>query len=498
MTGDLRTERKGSAVRGGFGPAPVVAPHPLLLLLIVETVMALQLLFYYPQDGGRGVAVGLYTSVVWTLPFGITCMAAYGAVLAARDVRRHAHLPPPAPVRELVIVQIPTIARRDVLPALSRAVASFEEYMPAYFRNWRVDVVAEESCDSKRELEAMASANVRVLYVPSRYRTRCGAERKARANQWMNEVREWVREDRTDVWVLHMDDDTGIGPDTPPALARVINDNPAGRRDRADLAQGVLTYPRGFAFRFWPWIADAIRPGSDLSLFRLSTGRGRPFIGAHGELLLVRASTEARIGWDFGRHLSITEDANFALLFAGLPECRSTWFPARSYGSSPESLRDLVMQRRRWSRGLVHVVLNRKIPLRRRVLLGYALTAWLLGPFQHIAFVVGIGALLGHANTSPLMRDLAFLWSWNMGVVIWMYIEGLRWNVRSSGLSRVPVRYWLGLLAVPCFTLVEGWAGFRGVIEFLRDRLGRGDAELFHVIPKSYEGEELASRADSA
>jgi egghead protein (zeste-white 4 protein) len=481
-------ERRDGPGLGAFEPAPVVAPHPLLLLLLVELVMAFELRLYSPQDGAGGVLVGLYASVVWTLPLGITCMAAYGALLTARDVRRHERLRPPTPVEELVIVQIPTIARRDVLPALSRVVASFEEYMPAYFRHWRVDIVAEESCDTKRELVAMASPNVRILYVQSRYRTPNGTERKARANQWMNELRERVGEARADVWVLHMDDDTGIGPDTPPAMARVINDNPVHRPNRVDLAQGVLTYPRGFALRFWPWVADAIRPGSDLSLFRLSTGRGRPFIGAHGELLLVRASTEGRIGWDFGRHLSITEDANFALLFAGLPECRSAWFPARSYGSSPESFRDLSIQRRRWSRGLMHVVLNRRIPWRRRLLLGYALTAWLLGPLQHFAFVLGIGALIGHTNSSPLVRDLAFLWSWNMGVVIWMYVEGMRWNVRASGLTRVPLRYWLGLLAVPVFTLVEGWAGFRGVIEFARDRLGRGDAELFHVIPKSHDG----------
>ena len=493
MTRTMITERPGGVIRNGFRPTPVVAPHPLLLVLLVEAVMAFELGLYYPQHGGSGMIIGLYASIVWTLPLGITAMAAYGAVLAARDVRRHARLAPPRPVRELLIVQIPTIARPDVLPALSRVVASFEEYTPTYFRHWRVDLVAEESCQTKGELQAMASAHVRVLYVPSRYRTRFGAERKARANHWMNELRQRVGENRDDVWVLHMDDDTGIGPDTAPAMARVINGNPPRRRDRADLAQGVLTYPRGFALRLWPWVADAIRPGSDLSLFRLSTGRGRPFIGAHGELLLVRASTEAKIGWDFGRHLSITEDANFALLFAGLPGSRSTWFPARSYGSSPERLRDLVTQRRRWSRGLMHVVMNRKVPGRCRFLVGYALTAWLLGPFQHFALVTGIGALLGHTNTSPLVRDLAFLWSWNMGVVLWMYVEGMRWNARASGFSRVPVRYWLGLLAVPVFTLVEGWAGFRGMIDFARDRAGRGDAELFHVIPKSYDGNVLAS-----
>ena len=487
------TARRGTTMPADFRPSPVVAPHPLLLVLLVEAVAAFQMYLYFPQIGGTGVVVGLYASIVWTLPLGITCMGAFGAVLTARDVRRYSTLPPPKPVAELVVVQIPTIGRLDVLPALSRVVASFEQYMPNFIPNWRLDIVAEESCATKRELEALTSPNVRVLYVPSRYRTRNGAERKARANHWINMMRQRVGEATPDVWVLHMDDDTGIGPDTPAAIARVINQNPSERGDRADLAQGVLTYPRGYALRLWPWIADAIRPGSDLSLFRLSTGGGRPFIGAHGELLLVRASTEARIGWDFGRHLSITEDANFALLYARLPDCRSTWFPARCYGSSPESMRDLVTQRRRWSRGLMHVVANRKLPRRSRALLGYALTAWLLGPFQHFAFVLGMGAIIGHPNTAPLVRDLSFLWSWNMAVVIWMYVEGMRWNVRASGLQRVPVRYWLGLLAVPVFTLVEGWAGFRGFIDFVRDRRGRGDAELFHVIPKSHDGRAVAS-----
>jgi egghead protein (zeste-white 4 protein) len=482
-----------AALPSDFRPAPVVAPHPLLLALVVETVAAIDLVLYQPQTGRTGFFVGLYASVVWTLPSLLTAMAVVGALLAARDVRRHAKLPPPRPVSELVIVQIPTIARRDVLPALSRVVASFEEYMASAIRHWRVDIVAEASCDTKRELEMLASPNVRVLYVPSTYRTRHGAERKARANQWINEIRQRAGEARADVWILHMDDDTGIGPDTPWAIARVIHDNPPTRRDRVDLAQGVLTYPRGFALRPWPWIADAIRPGCDLSLFRLSTGSGRPFIGAHGELLLVRSSTEANIGWDFGRHLSITEDANFALLYAGLSGCRTTWFPARSYGSSPERMRDLVVQRRRWSRGLLHVIGNRKLRLRSRLLLGHALIAWLLGPFQHFAFVLGVGAIVGHPNTAPLVRDLAFLWSWNMGVVIWMYVEGMRWNARASGFERVPLRYWLALVAVPVFALIEGWAGFRGFIDFVRDRVGRGEAELFHVIPKSYDGHAAAS-----
>ena len=44
------------------------------------------------------------------------------------------------------------------------------------------------------------------------------------------------------------------------------------------------------------WLADAVRPASDVSVFAISTGRGTPRAGLHGELLLVRASVEATIG----------------------------------------------------------------------------------------------------------------------------------------------------------------------------------------------------------
>jgi beta-1,4-mannosyltransferase len=472
----------------GFYPQPLAAPRPMVLALLLVLVLAVELALYFPQRGELGVLVGLYASVVWSLPIGITALIAWGARLAARRMRASRDRAEPPPVDELVIVQLPTIGRYDVIPALTRVVESFEREMPDWYREWRLDVVAEESSPAKAELEALASENVRILYVPTAYGTPNGTERKARANQWMNELRIAEAEARPDVWVLHMDDDTGIGPDTPPAIAWVIHGNPWGLRHSADLAQGVLTYPRQYASRFWPWLADSIRPGSDLSLFHLSTDSGSPFIGAHGELLLVRASTEAEIGWDYGRNLSITEDANFALTFGGMPSKRSTWFPARCYGSSPESLRDLVAQRQRWARGLLHVACNRALPRRARLMLAYAMLAWFMGPFQHVVTVVATAYLVGNPNTSPLTRELVLLWAFNMSVVVWMYIEGLRANVHASGLPRVTCRHWIGLVLIPWFTLIEGWAALLGLADFVKDRLGLQSGELFHVIAKTHDG----------
>jgi beta-1,4-mannosyltransferase len=472
----------------GFWPQPLAAPRPMVLAGLLATVLAAELALYYPQRGELGRFVSLYASIVWSLPIGITALIAWGAWLARRRLRETRHRPDPPPVDELLIVQVPTIGRHDVIPALNRVVESFEREMPEAFSHWRVDVVAEESSPAQTELAALASDKVRVLTVPQDYRTSNRTECKARANQWMNELRIAEGEAREDVWVLHMDDDTGAGPDTPASVAWVIRTNPPGLRRSADLAQGVLTYPRQYASRFWPWLADSIRPGSDLSLFHLSTDSGSPFIGAHGELLLVRASTEAEIGWDYGRNLSITEDANFALTFGGMAAERSTWFPARCYGSSPECMRDLVAQRQRWARGLLHVAANRALPLRARMMLTYAMLAWFIGPFQHVVTVLATAYLLGNPNTSPLTRELVLLWAFNMSVVVWMYVEGLRANVHASGDGRVPWRYWLALVAIPWFTLVEGWAALRGLVDFIRDRLGRHDGDLFHVISKSHDG----------
>lgn len=99
-----------------------------------------------------------------------------------------------------------------------------------------------------------------------------------------------------------------------------------------------------------------------------------------------------------------------------------------------------------------------------------------------------VAYLLGNPNTSPLSRELVLLWAFNMSVVLWMYVEGLRTNVHASGLRRVRWWLWLGLLAIPWFTLVEGWAALLGLVDFVKDRLGLQRGELFHVIGKTHDG----------
>jgi hypothetical protein len=452
---------------------------------MTAVVLAISASLYPPAWTVKEFGLGLYLSLVWTLPTALSGMAVVGAILARRSLARAPGHGEPTVTDDLLIVQVPTIGRYDVMPALRRVVASMEETLPVNFTSWRVDIVAEEASEARDELESLGSDHVRVLYVPADYETRGGTQAKARANCWLDALRRHEGESHDRVWVLHMDDDTGVGLDTGEHVARFIKANPGGNPESKLLAQGVLTYPREFSSNGLVWLADAVRPGSDLSAFRLWTGGGRPLLGAHGELLLVRADIETYLGWDYGRLLSITEDANFALLFASKYPGRSSWIAARCYGSAPESFSDLVKQRKRWARGLLHVARNPVVPLRERVLMRYALTSWVLGPLQHVLIILVLAGLLGIRYTAPIQQWLLLPWALNMAVGVWMYVDGLRTNTHASN-ERVPFWMPLGLLLIPYFSLVEGWAGLKGFVEHLKDRVGSNESELFEVISKTH------------
>jgi hypothetical protein len=251
-------------------------------------------------------------------------------------------------------------------------------------------------------------------------------------------------------------------------MARFIEEQRQAGHHARHMAQGILTYPREYAVNRLTWLADAARPAEDAARFSAWTGSGTPRAGLHGELLLVRASIEATIGWDFGPQ-SIVEDAQFALIFSARYQGRSAWFGGRSYGASPATLGDFLHQRERWCWGLAALVFNRSLQLRNRLLLGYSVLSWVFGPIQNVAVVLLAAALVGDSRTSPVTMYVVPLWALNMAYVIWMYWEGLRLNAGVSGGGR---RKWWEpcavVLLIPVFGLMEGFGGMRGFAKFIR------------------------------
>jgi cellulose synthase/poly-beta-1,6-N-acetylglucosamine synthase-like glycosyltransferase len=430
------------------------------------------------------VIVGWYTkpfggllawplTVLWTWPILTTLIGIVGIRRTRKALRRSkARWSGDGPTRceDFLIVVVSTIGRHDTYPALERSVRSYLAYLPGCFPRLRIDIVIDEGSEATSRIESLVGGSelIRLVTVPQWYRTPNGTRFKARASHYSHELRIREHEARDDVWVLHMDDDTGVGPDTALAMARFMEEQLQAGRDAKHMAQGILTYPREYAMNRLTWLADSARPAEDVARFSAFTGSGTPRAGLHGELLLIRASIEATIGWDFGPR-SIVEDAQFALIFSARYKGRSAWFGGRSYGASPASFRDFLRQRERWCWGLWSLVFNRSLQLRNRLLLGYSVMSWVAGPIQNVGVVMLVAFLIADHSTSPVTIFIVPLWALNMAYVIWMYWEGLRLNAGVSGGGRRKWwEPWAVILLIPVFGLMEGFGGLRGFMKFAR------------------------------
>ncbi|MEO5876999.1 MAG: glycosyltransferase family 2 protein [Streptosporangiaceae bacterium] len=471
----------GVGVRQQGRPAPAAEQPPpplpgyipwkpsILPFLIPTAIMLAGAVYLYSPNR---TPLGWFLTVIWSLPAIPALIGIQGVLLARRRARQLRRMAPPTPVpHDSLLVVVPTIGRHDTYPALERSVLSYVEHLPAYFPRLLIEVIDEEGCEAHDRITALARLhhNVRVVTVPKAYRTVRGTRFKARANHYSHELRVQEGAARDDVWVLHMDDDTGVGPDTAAAMAQFINrQRRAGAADAKHMAQGILTYPRENAVNRFTWLADAVRPADDIARFRAITGMGTPVAGVHGELLLLRASIEATIGWDFGPD-AIVEDAQLALTFSSMYPGRSDWFSGRCYGASPATVRDFVKQRERWAWGLVALSFNETIPFKYRSFMAFCVCAWILGPVQHLAIVLPLAWLSGNMNTSPISIGVTLLWAVNTGYSVWCYWEGLRINGHVSANGR---RLWwepiVTVALIPVFALIEGYGSFSGLIKYLR------------------------------
>jgi len=420
-----------------------------------------------------------YVSAAWTLPVLTSSMGLAGGLRTAHRLRRRSRPPVPLAVEDMLVVVVPTIGRRDTFPALERVVRSFCRELPCYFPRLRIDLVIEEACQARNEIIGLTDPSIRVITIPQDYQTPSGTRFKARANHYAHTLRLAAEEARDDVWVLHMDDDTGVGSDTAQELARFVSSQQSAGKQALHLAQGVLCFPREYADNRLTWLADAVRPGCDVGLFAATTGRGTPRAGLHGELLLVRASVEATIGWDFGPR-AIVEDAQFALCFCERYPGRSGWIPGRSYGASPASVGDFIRQRERWVWGLLELATDRKVPLRRRLLLIHNVAVWSCAAVAHPAVVLLVGVIAGDVHAKPASAVLVPLWALNMAFCAWLYWEGLKLNGGSSARPRPLWRERLCLVVLaPLFSAWEVAGISCGLARFLK----RGEPR-FTVIRK--------------
>jgi hypothetical protein len=481
LTGRIPQQWRGPASAGrGLSGRPLWRPGFVAFPLVFAGYLTVSLTGWTGRPNAS--IIGWIVTIAWVLPVGNALLGLSGTFVTRAGIRRSVEAAADVPVvDDLLIVTVPTVARADTLPALTRSVRSFREHLPVTFSRLRVDLVIEEGCPEAAAVARLADSSdlIRVLTVPSGYRTPRGTLFKARANHYALTRRIVDGEAGDNVWILHMDDDTGVGPDSAASLARFINAQRTAGAKARHLAQGVLSYPREHATNRLLWLADSMRPGCDGGMFAATTGRGMPWAGLHGELLLIRSSVEAEIGWDFGPH-AIVEDSEFGVRFCGRYPGGSEWFPGLCYGASPATLKDFIRQRARWSWGMLYLAGNRSIPARDRLLLAYNLGLWLVGPIIQVAFFLLPFVPGANFSASPVTVALLPVCALNAAYAFWIYWEGLKVNAAAS--SRRGRRLWEAVCLVPLiplFTLFEAAGAFRGVVRFVRN-----SAPAFAVIAK--------------
>lgn len=434
--------------------------------------------FYRPSSS----VINWYTTIVWTLPFGVGVIGLTGALLSRPIIRRQ-----PLTQADVDMVDSPlhvvitTKGEDRVLGALTRVIQSTSHF-GTHFRDYVVHIVVDEGCEALDAIRVLAQEiGAEFVVVPKSYQAVNGARFKARAAQYGLEqlIKRFggLFSIPVNAFTYHLDDDTSVEGCTVRKIAQFILDNPT--MDDKHLAQGILAYRRANSTNLLMWLADAIRTADDLFRFPLTTATGTPWAGLHGENLLIRTCIEALIGWDFGRN-EIVEDSRFALTFAERYPGRSAWISARVFGAPPTTAADFVRQRGRWAEGMMALAFNGDIPLKDRLLILHNMIVWATGIFQPVLVVAGVSFMVGDFNVAPITPWLAPLWVISVAYTYWAYWEGLRQNALASGRKTPKLFHRLVLIpGIAYFSLLEGFAGTYGALRFFtrRDRTFVGIAK---------------------
>lgn len=481
-------------------PLPLRAPRVWVLVVMFGLLfVASETVSSYQTGLGH-----LYISVMWSIYALLAIPEILGMLHAKEVINTPFKMWGAVPRSVTFVAMVVTRGDKQNVASLIEVVESLRATLPKYFNSWKVLIVTElpRSDDDPmsgywdinlyhfRMGDDRRSGRVELLERPHDYQLPNGTVHKARANQFALDWMMWKGLVGTNVWTLHMDDDTRVNEDTVQAAASFVMEQVVAKDAGLPyklLAQGVLTYPRQFSSKLRLWLADAVRPGDDLARFAFFTGRlGTPRAGLHGELLLVRSDIEWNIGWDFGRY-TLTEDAQFSMVFGKLYPGRSGWFAARCYGSAPETEADFCAQRARWAQGLLQIGFKRELPLKDRWLILATTVVWSLSIFQNVVVVLGLAWTLGSGNTSPAFGFFLPLWCLGMAITVTRYWEGLAANARASGLHHAKFRWKLALLAliaVQYFAVLEAYSGLKGLLKYLK-QINTGHVPEFTIIKKT-------------
>jgi len=347
--------------------------------------------------------------------------------------------------------------------AVERSVKSVLYWAPKYLKNYEVWVVTEEDVD-KGFFEKLKEVNggekvVKVVYVPSDYKTPNNTRYKARALHYAAELRKRLRYDPEKTWVYLMDEESIVGEDTVLGIVDFIeNESKKGRL----VGQGLIVYPNFWGKNILASLEDSIRAGDDISRYNLQAKMGKVVVGVHGSHLLYRLDVEEKVGWDFG--LVRAEDTMFGLLVNKYFGSVLGWLKGKLYEQSPFSIREFMKQRRRWVWGSLDILLKRGVGLKYKLVVVASVISWLSSlPSIVVAYI-------NLVYPTPLPHPLASIpLGFSIATLAYIYWEGSKLNLQPTRKDSLWRRV-LNVLAIPVIAPLEGLAAWYGLLTYRKSR----------------------------
>ena len=420
--------------------------------------------------------IQIYTTAVWTGYMVIASVGLLGLFLGMflviglrRDLRHQ------EAVDNLVVYLVPSITKNSVLPSLVGVIDSILESAPIYTPNFVIQVTYNEGAEAAIALirhYTNPDDKRRILFIaqPKSFQDGFGTTKKCLANQYSLLIRRYMGVVGSDIFVIHLDDDTKITPDLCQAYAYYIEH----QSHKYVGAQGPLTYAfqlggQGFWGKFCT-LMDSVRGGDDMLRFRSALLLfHRPVFGLHGENLIMRSDAEDALGWSFGP--TLVEDALFAMLAIKAYGGTFAYLHGCTIGASPENIPDMIIQRARWCQGLIPLSLDKRLIWYSRLFLGYSTFNWVLGFLQNIGVVMMIAVVLRDFNVSPIDSRIVWIWSLCYAYQVFMYIKGYFMNLDASD---APLwQYLLCPLLIPMmliFSLLEAAGALWGTWNWIRGK----------------------------
>ncbi|OQV21824.1 Beta-1,4-mannosyltransferase egh [Hypsibius exemplaris] len=335
-------------------------------------------------------------------------------------------------------------------------------------QNYLYEVVTDNA------LRLPSSDLLKMILVPTNYRSKTGALFKSRALQYCLEPEVYDCDDST--WIVHLDEETLLTENSVKGIINFVCDG------QHQFGQGLVTYANDVVVNWITTTADSFRVADDMGKMRTQLGvLHKPLFSWKGSYVVTKAAAEKDVTFDNGPDGSIAEDCFFAMK-AFERGYTFNWIEGEMWEKSPFTLSDLLKQRKRWIQGIFLVVHNRDIGFRYKVFLALSLYAWLSLPLSCLTVLLNFT----HPATYPQWLEVLSAWIASVNIYMFMFGALKSFPFRRLGLLKGIFSIIGAVLFIPVNVVVENiaviWALF-------------SEKHQFYIVDKNFLGRSAVDAA---